>query len=44
MRAVLAQMDLVIKAVEVNATDSEKDCAIALIALLVEKGKELEQR
>ena len=43
MQILLAQMDLVIKAVEQNPTETEKDCAIALLAMLVEKGKTLEK-
>ena len=43
MQIILAQMDLVLKAVEVNPTAKEKDCALALIAMLVEKGKELKK-
>ena len=43
MQILLAQMDLVLKAVEQNPTATEKDCAIALLAMLVEKGKNLEK-
>ena len=45
MQNFIAQMDLVLKAVEVNPTATEKDCALTLLAMIIEKGKqELNER
>ncbi|MGB0895328.1 MAG: hypothetical protein ACPGUD_13045 [Parashewanella sp.] len=40
MHTLLAQMDLVLKAVEVNPTAAEKDCALTLMAIIVEQRKQ----
>ncbi len=44
MEVLVNQVDFVLMAVEQNPTAKNKDCAIAIIAMLVEKGKELEKR